>query len=614
MNKLLFWVLLLLAFITVNSCSSSKLKNVSSKSKSKSNTVTTASTDVTDAVPILNEAKGSFVVPEYSIVDRKKYELYANKYVIASQNSLATETGIAILKKGGNIFDAAVAMSFVLAVTRPQSTSLGGGGFMLYYTPKMKEPMALDFREKAPVLSTKDMFLSKSGKTLKSKSLDTIFSVAIPGMVAGLMDLHRKQGKLSLAAVLFPAIKIADEGFTVYEYLAEAIEKRKDILALYDSSKEIFFNTNGEPLKIGDKFVQKDLAKTLKTIAKSGRNGFYKGWVAEAIVKQSTDLDGLITQKDLDLYEVKYRKAVSGTYKDYKIYSMSPPSSGGTHIIQLLNMLEKDDLKAMGIHSPQTINLMASSMQLVFADRAKYMGDSDFVKIPLTGLLSKKYALSLREKISKDKAIPQESVAPGDPAMFLKESAETNHFTIMDKDGNVVTTTQTVNGPLGSGIVVKGTGVLLNNEMNDFTAKLGGSNLFGAIGGENNLIAPQKRPLSSMSPTIIFKDGKVLFALGTAAGTRILTCVAQTILNYLEFGLPLYEAVSAVRFHQQWYPDELRIDGAYLPMETIDTLINMGHKVRYEDLDCRIQAVAKEEAKGLHGVSDPRSEGLVLGE
>ncbi|MBF0361784.1 MAG: gamma-glutamyltransferase [Oligoflexia bacterium] len=631
--KNFFLVFLMCGLVAIsNNCSSSKIEKIENKFSSGNNNTSNVSSSNNNLIQDtnINEKNGAYMVPEYNSSEKNRggHETYANKYLIASQNAYASEVGIKIFKKGGNIFDAAVAISFVLAVTRPQSTGLGGGGFMLYYTPKMKEPMALDFREKAPILATEDMFVSKNGKTLKSKSLDTIFAVAIPGMVAGLMEIHKKHGRLSREVVLAPAIKIAEEGFDVYEHLALSIEKRQEILKLYESSREIFFKSNAtgeqQPLRVGDKFIQKDLAKTLRAISKNGRDGFYKGWVAKAIVDQSRVLEGLITKKDLDLYEVKYRRAVSGTFKNYKVYSMSPPSSGGTHIIQMLNMLEADDLRAMGIHSATAINLMASSMQLVFADRAKYMGDSDFVKVPLEGLLSKKYALELRKKILKDKALLQDNVVPGEPSLFEKESAETNHFTIMDKDGNVITTTQTVNGPLGSGVIVKGTGVLLNNEMNDFTAKLGGSNLFGAIGGANNMIAAQKRPLSSMSPTIVFKDKRPIFALGTAAGTRILTCVAQTILNYLEFGLPLYEAVAAVRFHQQWYPDELRIDGPYLPVDTIESLKSMGHKINYEDLDCRIQAVAKENRgreggrEGresiLHGVSDPRSEGLALGE
>ena len=543
-------------------------------------------------------------------VKRSTHEAFGNKFMISSQGDYSTEIGKKIFMMGGNAFDAFTAVSFAIGVERPQSTGLGGGGFLLFKTAKMAEPTAVDFREKAPLRAHRDMFLDKNGKVLAKKSLDGIFAVGVPGLVAGVLEIHRRYGKLPLEKVLAPVADFAAKGFKVYPEMFRALKHRKDVLAQFPATKKIFFR-DGRPLQVGELCVQKDLAKSIRLIAKQGRRAFYKGRIAKQIVKESQRLNGMVSLKDMASYNVVYRAPVKGTYHGDEIYSMSPPSSGGTHVVEILNMVEKDGLKASGFLSPRHVHLVASAMQQAFADRAKYLGDADFVTVPVKGLTSKKYASQMRAAVQESKAKKIELVVHGNP--FPYESSETTHFTIADNEGNVLTTTQTINGWFGSGVIAPGTGILLNNEMDDFAAQVGASNLFGAVGGENNLVEAQKRPLSSMSPTIVLRKKKPLLALGTPSGTRILTCVAQTMLNYLEFKKPLYEAVGAVRFHHQWSPDYIRFDEVPLDENLVDALEDMGHTVKQRNLGCRIQAIAFENGK-LHGVSDPRGEGNSQGD
>ena len=538
------------------------------------------------------------------------HEAYGDKYMIASQGDYSTKIGKKIFEMGGNAFDAFTAVSFAISVERPQSTGLGGGGFLLFKTAKMKKPIAVDFREKAPLRAHRDMFLDSNGKVLPRKSLDGIFAIGVPGLVAGVLEVHRKYGKLPIRKVLEPVAQFAETGFKVYPEMVRALEHRKDVLAKYPATKKIFFKGD-RPLKVGELCVQKDLAKTIRLIAKEGRRVFYQGSIAKKIVKESERNNGIISLKDMKNYNVVYRTPVEGSYKGNEIFSMSPPSSGGTHVVEILNMVENDNLKESGFLSPRHVHLVASAMQQAFADRAKYLGDSDFVTVPVKGLTSKAYSKKMRAQISEEKARNIQLVLHGNP--FPYESSETTHFTIADNKGNVLTTTQTINGWFGSGVVATGTGIVLNNKMDDFAAQVGATNLFGAVGGENNLIEPEKRPLSSMSPTIVLKDNKPVLALGTPSGTRILTCVAQTVLNYLEFKKPLYEAVGAIRFHHQWSPDYIRFDDVPLDENLVDGLEDIGHEVVKKNLGCRVQAIAFENGK-LHGVSDQRGEGNSLGD
>lgn len=542
---------------------------------------------------------------------RSQYEAFSKEIVISTQGENTTKAGEEVYRQGGNIFDIATALTFVISVERPQSTGIGGGGFMLTYNAKDKEVKAFDFRESAPKKSYEKMFVDQKGNQIIDKSITGSLAVATPGLVKGILEIHKKYGKLPLDVVIKPAIKLAKDGFIIYPGLAEAIKEEKDRLIKFESSKKIFLNEDGSPKKEGDLLVQKDLAHTLEIISKEGVDGFYKGEVAKNIVNTIKKYNGLLTEEDLDHYEVKMREPVVGTYKGNKIVSMPPPSSGGVHIIEILNILENKNLNKYGPQSSYAIHQTATAMQMAFSDRASYLGDPDFKPVPVKDLTSKEYAKKLGNLIPSNKALPKEFF----PKSFkeIYESDETTHFTIMDSKGNVVTSTQTINGWFGSALVAEGTGIVLNNEMDDFASNVGGSNLFGAVGGKNNLVEPNKRPLSSMSPTIVFnnKDEPIL-ALGTPSGTRILTCVMQTILNRLEYKFSLWDAVTYTRYHHQWMPDVLRIEENTLPKETIDELKNMGHKIEIKDLGCKIQVIALEN-KVLNGVSDPREEGMSLG-
>lgn len=542
---------------------------------------------------------------------RKTYDDIGKKYMIATQGGATTQAAKFAFDKGGNIFDAAAAASFAISVERPHSTGLGGGGFMLIHHAKSKKDEAYDFREMAPRMARKDMFLDKNGKQVKERSLTGPLASGTPGLVAGIVDIHKKYGKLPLNTVITPAVTLAEKGFKVYPALAEAIKDKADKLCKYPDSQKIFLNKGCTPKKTGELLIQKDLGRSLRLIGKGGRNGFYKGDTAEKIVASQKRHGGLIKKADLENYKVKLRKPVNGTYKGYKVVSMPPPSSGGAHIIQILNILEGYDLKDMGAQSAEAIHLTSTAMQIAFADRAEYMGDADFTDVPVDKIISKKYASGLRKLITKDKALPSSKF----PIPFNKvEPDHTTHFTIMDDEGNIVSSTQTINGWFGSSVVAEGTGIVMNNEMDDFASHVGGVNLFGAIGGKNNLVHPRKRPLSSMTPTIVYdKNNKPFMALGTPSGTRIITCVLQTVLNVLEYEMPLWEAVAATRYHHQWKPEEIRVGKPYFSKETEGKLKAMGHKINHKDLGCKIQAVQLQSDGSLRGVSDPREEGMSFG-
>jgi gamma-glutamyltranspeptidase / glutathione hydrolase len=482
---------------------------------------------------------------------------------------------------------------------------------LLHYSPKMKVPEAVDFREKAPLKAYEKMYLDKNGNEMKRKSLVGVDAVGVPGLVAGVLEIHQKYGKLPLKEVMGPAIDLAEKGFPVYPELAFALKYKEKDLNKFDSSVAIFFN-KGAPLKEGELLQQIDLGKTLRLIALKGREGFYKGVVANSISEVSKKLGrNFISQKDFDIYNVKYRKPVKGEFRGNTIYSMSPPSSGGVHIIQILNILSNIDLRSLGASKAHAIHYVSSAMQAAFADRAEYLGDADFTNVPVNGLISPKYAKKLFNEISSTKALNKSDRSFGNPFLFDKD--QTTHFSIMDIEGNAISSTQTINGYFGSSVVAPGTGIVLNNEMDDFATKVGASNLFGAVGGKNNLIEAQKRPLSSMSPTIIFdQQFKPKLVVGTPSGTRILTCVMQTILNYIEFEMPLYDAVAALRYHHQWSPDYIRVEDYGFSEDVEQDLASMGHDIKKKNLGCRIQAVAKEKGL-LIGVSDPRGEGMSSG-
>ena len=549
--------------------------------------------------------------------DRAQYEAVAPHQMVTSQGVATSRAAYRVLEAGGNLIDAAIAASFAVSVERPQSTGLGGGGFLLYRDAKSGKIIAFDFRERAPRLATQNMFLDARGNVSKKASIDGMRAVAVPGLVAGLAAIHARYGSLPWKKLLEPAIELAETGFEVYPDLASALRERKDVLLASAEAKKIFLKADGSTLVEGDRLIQKDLARTLRIIAQKGREGFYAGPVARAIVAESRRLGGILSQADLKNYRVREREPVRGHFRNWDIVSMPPPSSGGTHVIEILNIFEalKPEsgvaLASGGTEeNAQTVHFMASAMQAAFADRAEFLGDPEFSKIPLKGLLSKRYAQDLAAKIPRDYVRPASEISAGQP--LAHESNDTTHMTLMDIDGSAVITTQTINGLMGSGVVVPGTGLILNNEMDDFSAKKGALNLFGAVGGTPNIIEPGKTPLSSMSPTLVLKNNKPVLALGSPGGTRILTCVALTLWNRLELQRSLFDSVVAVRFHQQWRPDELLVETPGLPKDIELELAKMGHSIKRVNPYCRINVI-ENEGNQLRGVADPRDIGLSVG-
>lgn len=538
-----------------------------------------------------------------------QHEASSNGVMITSQGNVSSQAGLEMFRQGGNIIDAAVAVSFAISVERPQSTGIGGGGFLIFYNNKTKRSYVWDFRERAPGKSKANMYLKPDGSPDPQRSIDGPLAVGVPGLVQGLWDIHQRYGKLPWAKVVAPAIKLAQEGFPVYPHLVEAIKDREAILKQDPEATRTFFMPDGSVPHVGYLLLQPELAETLRTIAAKGARGFYHGRVAQKIVDSITKRGGIMTLSDLSGYQTKTRQAVEGTYRGYKIISMPPPSSGGTHVIEILNLLEKQNLRQYGPQSSESIHRIATAMQIAFADRAKYMGDPDFVSVPVKQLTSKEYAAHMQQYFTA-KAMPSRTF----PLEKLPDGpSHTTHFTLADREQNVVVSTQTINDYFGSAMMAQGAGIVLNNEMDDFAQKVGASNLFGAIGGDKNLVAPRKRPLSSMSPTIVLKDDRPVLALGTPSGTRIITCVTQTILNVLEFKLPLYESVAGIRVHHQWQPEELRVEEPFLEDSVMKDLEKRGHKISRQGLGCQVQAVQRLGESWL-GVSDPRGEGLAIGE
>jgi len=527
----------------------------------------------------------------------------ARKGMVVTSHALATKEALKVLKKGGNAIDAAVTAAFALAVTQPRSGNIGGGGFMLISSEKTGEVTAIDYREKAPAAASRDMYLDEAGNVDQNLSRFSHKSVGVPGTVAGLVLALEKYGSISLQQALAPAIQLAEVGFFVPVRFSQGIQARSRQLKKWESSRKIFFKADGSPYKPGQLFIQKDLAATLKRIAQQGVKGFYEGKTADLIVQEMNRGGGLITKEDLKEYRPVIRKPVHGTYRGYDVYSMSSPSSGGVHIVQMLNILEKYPIAYLGHNSAQTLHLMVESMKLAYADRSKYLGDIDFVGVPVQGLTSKKYAEALRNQINSDRASLSVDILPGNPVPY--ESHETTHFSIADRYGNVVSNTYTINFSYGSHIVVEGAGFLLNNEMDDFSSKPGVPNAYGLIGGEANQIEPNKRMLSSMSPTIIKKDGRNFLVTGSPGGSRIITTTLQVIMNVIDHRLNIQAAVNAPRIHHQWLPDEIRIEEGLSP-DTIKILRGMGHKVKQKRAMGAIQSIMIDEQGTFYGGADPR--------
>ena len=537
------------------------------------------------------------------------HPVYGKNGMVASEQGLATQVGLDILKQGGNAIDAAVAVGFALAVVLPNAGNIGGGGFMVLHDDKTGKDVAIDFREIAPAKASRDMYLDNQGNVIDGKSLFTHDASGVPGTVAGMEYALKKWGTMPLSKVLEPAIKLADKGFIVSDVLAQTLKEEKSTLGKWSSSKAIFFK-NGEPLKSGDLLVQKDLAKSLRLIAKQGAKAFYQGEIATKIAKEMQSHGSTMTLEDLKAYKVVERQPIIGDYRGYKVVTMPPPSSGGVHLIEILNMLEHYPIKEDGVNSAKNIHHMAESMKLAYADRSEYLGDPDFVKIPVTGLTSKAYANERVKTIDDNKARLSSNIKPGKPQPY--ESDQTTHFSVMDKAGNAVAVTYTLNLNFGSGIVAEGTGILLNNEMDDFSVKPGVPNAFGLVGGTANAIEAKKRPLSSMTPTIVMKNNKPWLVTGSPGGARIITTVLQSVVNTIDHEMNPAEAIITPRVHHQWLPDELRVEEGISP-DTIKLLQDKGHKVVTKAPMGRIQIIQADDS-GFYGYSDPRNpDGKTLG-
>ena len=537
------------------------------------------------------------------------HPVYGKNGMVASEQGLATQVGLDILKQGGNAIDAAVAVGFALAVVLPNAGNIGGGGFMVLHDDKTGKDVAIDFREIAPAKASRDMYLDNQGNVIDGKSLFTHDASGVPGTVAGMEYALKKWGTMPLSKVLEPAIKLADKGFIVSDILAQTLKEEKSTLGKWSASKAIFFK-NGEPLKSGDLLVQKDLAKSLRLIAKQGAKAFYQGEIATKIAKEMQSQGGTMTLEDLKAYKVVERQPIIGDYRGYKVVTMPPPSSGGVHLIEILNMLEHYPIKEDGVNSAKNIHHMAESMKLAYADRSEYLGDPDFVKIPVTGLTSKAYANERVKTIDDNKARLSSTIKPGKPQPY--ESDQTTHYSVMDKAGNAVAVTYTLNLNFGSGIVVEGTGILLNNEMDDFSVKPGVPNAFGLVGGAANAIEAKKRPLSSMTPTIVMKNNKPWLVTGSPGGARIITTVLQSVVNTIDHEMNPAEAIITPRVHHQWLPDELRVEEGISP-DTIKLLQDKGHNVVTKAPMGRIQIIQADDS-GFYGYSDPRNpDGKTLG-
>ena len=506
-----------------------------------------------------------------------------NNGMVTTQHFLATGVGEKILNKGGNAYDASIAIAFTLAVVLPRAGNIGGGGFMVMYDSETSKEYSIDYREKAPALSTRDMYLNDDG-SFNDKYLSTFgyLSIGVPGTVAGLWEVHKQFGSLPWSALIEDAINYAENGFYMTDYMADVLYKYNEKMSYFPETKKIF--QKDYPNFRNKKLFQKDLAKTLRVISLNGRDGFYKGEVAKKITDQMQLNGGLIQSADLENYNPVWREPIISSYRDNKIITMGPPSSGGIHIIQMLNILENYDLNELGHNSTYYINLLTEVMKHAYADRSKYLGDPDFFDVPIDKIISKKYSDEIFNSVALGHSVPAKDIHPG---MYLdNESHETTHFSVVDADGNVVSSTYTLNSTFGSGVVIKETGILMNNEMDDFSAAPGIPNQFGLLGAKANEIVPAKRPLSSMTPTIVMKDDELFFTTGSPGGSRIISAVLQSIINIIDFDMNLEQATFAKRIHHQWQPDILEIELS-VDDDIKNSLKEMGYFINFvEPITC----------------------------
>jgi gamma-glutamyltranspeptidase / glutathione hydrolase len=516
------------------------------------------------------------VVPRVHVAQVGYVKSFENAAVVSATQQ-ASEAGVEILRKGGNAVDAAVATKFALAVTFPAAGNLGGGGFLVYRAADGTSA-TLDFREMAPAAAHRDMYLDASGEVVDRLSTYGHLASGVPGTVDGMITALEKYGSLPLEVIMEPAIRLAREGFHLSWREASSLNRNRARFATFTSSTRYFTKPEGESFVEGELFKQEDLALTLERIAQQGRDGFYAGQTADYIVAEMQHNGGIITHDDLKNYKSAWREPLKVTYRDYELLIMGPPSSGGIAVGQMLTMLEPYNLKRLGYNTPETVHLITETMRRVYADRAEFLGDPDFYDVPSRGLLSREYARERMKSFNPSRASRSDEVSHGQP-LGWRESEETTHFSVVDSDGNAVSLTTTLNGGYGSYVAIGGAGFLMNNEMDDFSIKPGFPNMFGLVGGEANAVEPGKRMLSSMTPTIVSKNGKLNMVLGTPGGSTIITTVLQVFLNVAEYGMNIQQAVAAPRFHQQWLPDELYFEPFMFNNHTRDRLHWMGHQL-----------------------------------
>ena len=527
----------------------------------------------------------------------------ARNGLVVAQEERAARIGIEFLDRGGNAVDAAVAVGFAMAVTYPRAGNIGGGGFMVIHLARDNRDLAIDYRETAPAAASETMFLDAQGNADPEKSRDSALSVGVPGTVAGLALAHAKygSGKFTLAELIAPAIDLAEKGFQVEDDLADSLPQARERLKRWPATTAIFFNGD-QPMQEGERLIQLDLADTLRAIAKNGPDAFYRGRTAVQIAGAVVKAGGIMSKDDLANYRPIERAVVRGSYRGYDIISAPPPSSGGVHLIEMLNILEGYDLARLG--REESLHDMIEAMKRAYADRAVFMGDPDSVKIPVDGLTSKAYAKSLRANIGP-RSTPPAEIRPGTAAEF--EGRNTTHFSVIDRDGNAVSNTYTLNFSYGLGLVAEGTGVLLNNELDDFTSKPGTANAYGLVGYNANLPGPGKRPLSSMTPTIVMKDGKPFLITGSPGGSRIISAVLQVIVNAIDFKMPIGQAVSAPRLHQQWQPEDVYVEPGFAP-DVLEALEKRGHKIVATPPHTSTNSI-EVTAEGYVGAADRRTRG-----
>ena len=563
---------------------------------------------VKSAAFILSLFFGSLVYAQVAPVARAPaihpaQTVVARNGLVVAQEERAARIGIEFLDRGGNAVDAAVAVGFAMAVTYPRAGNIGGGGFMVVHLARDNRDLAIDYRETAPAKASEAMFLDTQGNADPEKSRDSALSVGVPGTVAGLALAHAKygSGKFTLAELIAPAIDLAEKGFQVEDDLANSLPQAREKLKRWPATTAIFFNGD-QPMREGERLIQLDLADTLRAIAKDGPGAFYRGRTAAQIADAVVKAGGIMSKDDLANYNPIERAVVRGSYRGYDIISAPPPSSGGVHLIEMLNILEGYDLASLS--REESLHDMIEAMKRAYADRAVFMGDPDSVKIPVDGLTSKAYAKSLRANIGP-RSTPSAEIRPGTAAEF--EGRNTTHFSVIDRDGNAVSNTYTLNFSYGLGLVAEGTGVLLNNELDDFTSKPGTANAYGLVGYNANLPGPGKRPLSSMTPTIVMKDGKPFLITGSPGGSRIISAVLQVIVNAIDFKMPIGQAVSAPRLHQQWQPEDVYVEPGFAP-DVLDALEKRGHKIVATPPHTSTNSI-EVTAEGYVGAADRRTRG-----